>query len=107
LRAFKALDGTAMDALQQLWHLLNLLLPPLAVAGLHAAACKLLWRRELGRVGMLRLWGWCALAAEAINLAGLVWTGHDGAMLTYGAIVAVLSLTSWLVAFTPWRRSPG
>ena len=35
-----------MDALQQLWHLLNLLMPPLAWAALHAAFCILIWRRD-------------------------------------------------------------
>jgi hypothetical protein len=93
-----------MDALQQLWHLLNLLLPPLGLAALHAAVCKLLWHRELAALGWFRLTAWCALAAVAANLGGLVWTGHDGAMLTYGAIVVALAITSWLVGFTPWRR---
>lgn len=93
-----------MDALQQLWHLLNLLLPPLGLAALYAAACKLLWRRRLAHIGWWRLAAWCALAAEAAQLGGLAWTGRDGAMGTYGAVVVALALTSWLVAFTPWRR---
>ena len=93
-----------MDALQQLWHLLNLLLPPWGLAALHCALCKLLWRRDLAQLSWLRLTVWCGLAAEAAHLGGLVWTGRDGAMLTYGAIVLALALSTWIVGFTPWRR---
>lgn len=96
-----------MDALQQLWHLLNLLLPPVGLAALYAAACKVLWRRRLARIGWWRLTAWCALAAEAAHLGGFAWTGRDGAMWTYGAVVVALALTTWLVAFTPWRRDAG
>ena len=95
-----------MDALQQLWHLLNLLLPPLVWAGLHAALCRLLWRRELA-AGWLQLTAGCALAAEAANIGGLWWTGRDGSMWTYGAMLLALALTTWLVGFKPWRRSAG
>ncbi|MBE7420597.1 MAG: hypothetical protein HS128_23115 [Ideonella sp.] len=96
-----------MDALQQLWHLSNLLWPPLAWAALHAAACKLLWRRALTALSWLRLAAWCSLAAEAVSLAGLAWTGHDGAMATYGAMALALAATTWLVAFAPWSARTG
>jgi hypothetical protein len=94
-----------MDALQQLWHLLNLLLLPLAWAALHAALCRLIWRRELAAVGWWRLAAWCALAAVGAHLGGLWWTGRDGSMATYGAMLLALALTTWLVGFAPWRRS--
>jgi hypothetical protein len=94
-----------MDALQQLWHLLNWLLPPVALAALNAGVCKLFWRRELAGLGWLRLTAWGALAAEAANLLGLAFTGRDGAMLTYGAIVLALAIATWLVGFAPWRRT--
>jgi hypothetical protein len=93
-----------MDGLQQGWHWVNLLLLPCALAAIHATLCKLLWRRQLAQTSGWRLAAWCALAAATADLAGLVWTGHDGAMLTYGAMVAALALTTWLVAFAPWRR---
>ena len=96
-----------MDALQQLWHLLNLLLPPLAWAALHSALCKLLWRRELATVSWLRLTAWCSLAAESTHLVGLWWTGRDGSMWTYGVMLLALALTTWLVGFAPWRRRAG
>ena len=96
-----------MDALQQLWHLLNLLMLPVAWAALHVALCKLIWRRELAAVGWLRLTAWCALAAEAAQLAGLWWTGRDGSTWTYGAMLVGLAATTWLVGFMPWRRGAG
>jgi hypothetical protein len=95
-----------MDAWQQLWHLLNLLLPPLVWAGLHAALCKLLWRRQLA-VGWLRLTAWCALAAGVANFVSLWWVGREGSMWTYGAMLVALALTTWLVGFRPWRRQAG
>ena len=96
-----------MDALQQLWHLLNLLMPPLALAALYAALCKLIWRGALATVGWLRLTAWCGLAAEAAHLTGLWWTGHDGSMWTYGAMLLALTATTWLVGFMPRRRGTG
>lgn len=96
-----------MDAVQQLWHGANLLLLPCGLAVIHASLCKLLWRRELAAVGWWRLAAWCALAALLADGAGLAWTGHDGAMLTYGAIAVALVAATWLVGFAPWRRRPG
>jgi hypothetical protein len=95
-----------MDALQQVWHWVNLLLLPCGLAVIHTAISKLLWRRELARVRGWHLAAWCALAALGVDLAGFVLTGHDGAMLTYGAIVVALATTTWLFGFAPWRR-PG
>jgi hypothetical protein len=94
-----------MDWLQQLWHGANLLLLPVGLAAIHAAACKLLWRRALAGLPWWRLTAWCALAALAAQAVGLFWTGHDGAMPTYGGIIVALALTTWLVAFAPWRRT--
>jgi len=96
-----------MDALQQVWHGVNLLLLPCGLAAIHASICKLVWRRELAAVGWWRLAAWCALAALATDVAGLALTGHDGSMLTYGAMVISLAATTWLVGFAPWRRRPG
>lgn len=93
-----------MDGLQQVWHWVNLLLAPCGLAAIHAAICKLLWRRELAGVTWWRLVAWCAVAAVAVDLAGFVWAGHDGAMLTYGVMVVALVITTWLIAFAPWRR---
>jgi hypothetical protein len=94
-----------MDPLQQFWHVLNLLLPPVAWAALHSALCKLLWRRELAALSWLRLTAWCSLAAETSYLAVSWWTGHDGSMWAYGATLLALALITWLVGFAPGRRT--
>lgn len=93
-----------MDALQQVWHWVNLLLPPCALAAIHASICKLVWRREIAGVSWWRLALWGGVAALAVDLGGVVWTGHDGAMLTYGAMIVALALVTWLIAFAPWRQ---
>ena len=96
-----------MDAWQHMWHGVNLLALPCGLAAIHTSICKLLWRRALAGVGWWRLAAWCALAVLLADGAGLAWTGHDGAMLTYGAIVVALAATTWLVGFAPWRGRAG
>jgi len=96
-----------MDAVQQMWHGVNLLLLPCGLAAIHASICKLLWRRELGAVSWWRLAGWCGVAAAVAGAAGAAWTGHDGSMLGYGAMVVALAAATWLVGFAPWRRRVG
>jgi hypothetical protein len=93
-----------MDALQQIWHGVNVLLLPFGVAAIHSALCKLFWRHALADVSWWRLSAWCGATALAAHLAGWAWTGRDGAMLTYGAMTLTLALTTWAVGFAPWRR---
>jgi hypothetical protein len=78
-----------LDALN---HLVNLLLPALTVGVLGASMAKLLWRRELAGVRWRRLALWAAGAAALATVAGLVLTGHDGRMATYGAMILAASL---------------
>lgn len=93
-----------MDALQQVWLWGNLLLLPCALAAIHVSLCKWLWRRQLARVGWWRMALWCSVAAAAVELTGLVWTGHDGEMATYAAMIVALAVVTWLRAFAPWRQ---
>ena len=76
-----------MSALDALVHLLNLVLPALLLGGLAAALAKLAWFRALQGVAWLRLAAWSAGAALLALLGGLFWTGHDGAIATYAAMV--------------------
>ncbi len=85
-------------------HLFNLQLPALALAALSALLAKGLWRRELAGVPWARLAGWAALAGMLVTLAGLVLTGRDGRMATYGALVLAEALALWFVGFGPARR---
>ena len=81
-----------MGPLDALNHLVNLLLPALTVGVLGASMAKLLWRRELAGVRWRRLALWAAGAAALATVAGLVLTGHDGRMATYGAMILAASL---------------
>lgn len=93
-----------MGPLDALWHLGNLFVPALALAGLAAGLAKLVWRHDLAAVGWRRLAAAAALANAVVVLAGLVAFGRDGRMATYGAMVAGCALTLWWRGFV--RRRP-
>jgi hypothetical protein len=93
-----------MGPLDALNHLLNLLLPALALGLLAASLSKLLWRSALRAVAWKRLAGWACAAALLALLAGLVLTGRDGRMATYAGMVLASALALWWVGFGPGRR---
>ena len=93
-----------MGPLDALWHVANLFLPALGLGALAAALVKLVWRRELAAVPWTRLAGPACAGCAAVVLAGLVLSGRDGKMATYGAMVAVCALTLWWQGFGPGRR---
>ncbi|MBL8286709.1 MAG: hypothetical protein JNL85_01885 [Rubrivivax sp.] len=85
-------------------HLANLFVPAIALAAVAAGLAKLAWRRELAARGWWRL-AWPAAAANAaVTVAGLAWTGADGRMATYGAMVLASAATLWWRGFGPGRR---
>jgi hypothetical protein len=85
-------------------HLVNLIVPALALAAVAAALAKWAWRAELAASSWWRL----ALAAASVNvvvtLVGLVWTGRDGKMATYAAMVLATAATLWWQGFGRGRR---
>ncbi|MBK1687082.1 hypothetical protein [Rubrivivax gelatinosus] len=93
-----------MEPLDAFWHLLNFVLPALAVAALAAGAAKLLWRRELRTVAWTRLARDAAIANLLVLVAGLVLTRHDGRILTYAAMVLACAIALWWRGFGPGRR---
>ncbi len=93
-----------MGPLDALGHLLNLFMPAAMLAGLSAGLVKVLWRRELKTLTWWRLTAPAAAAGAAVTLAGLVWTGHDGRMTTYAAMVLACALALWWRGFGPGRR---
>lgn len=93
-----------MGPLDAFWHLLNFVLPALAVAALAAGAAKLLWRRELKPVSWGRLARDAAIANLLVLVAGLVLTRHDGRILTYAAMVLACAIALWWRGFGPGRR---
>ncbi len=92
---FPARSWLPMRFFDVLWHLLGFAAVPVLLGLLAATSAKLIWRRELG------MWPWWKLAASVCGIclftavAGLVCTGHDGAMVTYGAMVLACALALW------------
>jgi hypothetical protein len=93
-----------MGMLDALWHVANLFLPALGLGSVSAALAKLVWRRELAAVAWRRLAGPACAVSAAVVLAGLVIFGHDGRMVTYGAMVVACAVTMWWQAFGPGRH---
>jgi len=92
-----------MGPLDAINHLLNLLLPAVALALLASSAAKLLWRRALAPVAWRRL-AWPAAAVNVlVLLAGLAWTGRDGTIGMYAVMVAACAFTLWWRGFGPGR----
>jgi hypothetical protein len=88
-----------MGPIDAFWHVLNFLLPGLAVAVVAASVSKLLWRRELATVPWYRLTLCAALAGVAALVVGLVVFGRDGKMATYGAVVLCAAAALWWAGF--------
>ncbi|MBA2722603.1 MAG: hypothetical protein H0U56_06830 [Methylibium sp.] len=85
-----------MTASLALIHLMNFVLPALMLGFVAAALAKLVWRRALEPVPLLRLGGWASGAALLALIGGLLLTGRDGAMATYGAmVVACAAALGW------------
>ena len=92
-----------MGMLDGLWHLLNFFAPAVVVGTLAAALTKLIWRNQLKAVPWTRLAAWAAATGAVVLVAGLVITGRDGKMSTYGALVVANAVSLWWVAFGPRR----
>ena len=88
-----------MGPLDALNHLLNLLLPGLALGALSAALAKMLWRRALAGLRWRQLAVPAMTASAAVALVGLMVFGRDGRMLMYGAMVAACAVTLWWRGF--------
>ena len=84
-----------MDPLDAAWHLLNFFAPAVGIGFFGSALAKLFWRLDLQAVAWLRLWAVSSCGAAAALLAGLVLLGHDGRLVTYGAMVLATALSLW------------
>jgi hypothetical protein len=93
-----------MGVLDGLWHLLNFFAPAVGVGVMAAWLAKLLWWRELKSVSPWRMAAWAVAASSLALVAGLLWTGHDGKMATYGAMVVVCALALW---WAGWGKKRG
>ena len=88
-----------MGPLDALLHLLNFVLPALALGALAAALAKGLWWRELRAVRWWALAWPAAVASLLATVGGLVLLGQDGRMLTYAAMVLACALALWWRGF--------
>lgn len=93
-----------MDVIGGIWHVLNFFAAPAGVSLFATLLAKLLWWRDLQAVAWWRLWTWSAAAASLASLGGLVVTGRDGKMSTYGALVLACALALWWRGFLRGRR---
>jgi hypothetical protein len=100
----RELERDAMGVLEGLFHLLNFFAPALGVGVIATGFAKLLWRRELKGVSPWRMASWAVIGSGLALVAGLVWTGHDGKMGTYGFMVAVCALSLWWAGWLGRRR---
>jgi hypothetical protein len=93
-----------MAVLVALLHVMGLVAPAVGVALLASGLAKAWWRHELADVAWSRLFGACALAQTLVILGGLVWTGRDGKMATYLAMLLAGASALWWVGFASRRR---
>lgn len=87
-----------MDPITALWHVLNFVATPLAVAALTAALARLIWCRALAGVPFTRLAGRTAWAALAVWTVALAVQGREGTMAGYAALLLVVAaVLAWQV----------
>jgi hypothetical protein len=103
-RAHGPANRVSMGPIDAFWHIANLFLPALMLGPLSAGLAKLLWRKELAAVPWKKLAVPACAACAAVILAGLVITGRDGRMATYGVMVLACAVTLWWQGFGPGRR---
>jgi hypothetical protein len=84
-----------MTVLAFFGHLANFVVPALAVAALLAAAARLRPGGRRGRHGFWRHVACSSLVGTAVLLVGLWWSGRDGKMATYAALVLAQGTIAW------------
>lgn len=87
-----------MGPLTFIWHGLNFLAPALFVAAVLPLAGRWMGRKAAVRRGWRRQAGLQLAIGVAVLLAGLVFFGVDGKMLTYLALVLCCGTCQWLMA---------
>ncbi len=80
-------------------HLINFVLPALAMALMLPTLAKLLFWRAWGGVAWWSVVKRVAWVGTLVLLAGLLVLGRDGAMLTYAALILAASTVVWHMVF--------
>lgn len=76
-------------------HILNFLLPAVAMALLVPSLARLIWWKSLASAGWWRQVKVVAMINVVVLLLGLIVLGRDGAMWTYAGLVLASALTVW------------
>ncbi len=76
-------------------HVLNFLLPAVAMAFLVPSLARLVWWKTLRPTAWWRQVQIAALFNAAVLVAGLLILGRDGAMHTYAGLVLAAALSVW------------
>lgn len=76
-------------------HVLNFLLPAVAMALLVPTLARLVWWKTLASAGWWRQVQVAGVANVAVLVLGLLVLGRDGAMWTYAGLVLASALAVW------------
>ena len=76
-------------------HVLNFLLPAVAMALLVPSLARLVWWKALASAGWWRQVQWSAVLNVGVLVLGLVVLGRDGAIWTYAGLVLSSALVVW------------
>ena len=82
---------------QFLSHVLNFLLPAVAMALLVPSLARLVWWKSMASAVWWRQVKWAAAVNVAVLVLGLLVLGRDGAMWTYAGLVLASALTVWWI----------
>lgn len=91
-----------MSLLAILNQVLNLFVPALALAVLLVLGSHVFMRKKAVAIGWIAPIAINFAVGCTVLVAGLMWLGRDGAMLTYGALVLACASSQWLV-LRAWR----
>jgi hypothetical protein len=92
-----------MGPIDFLLHLLGFLAPAFGVALGVVLGARVLMGAGAKAVSIRKAFAINFAAGTAVLVAGLAYFGHDGKMLTYAALVAVVATTHWLLS-RAWAR---
>jgi hypothetical protein len=84
-----------MVAIDGFWHVLNFLAPAIGVGVVACLLAKVFWRHTLPTNALGGLLAWSVGAGCVVLCVGMVVSGHDGQMSTYGALVLCVAVILW------------
>jgi hypothetical protein len=86
-----------MDGLSLIVHVLNFSAPAVAVSAWITLISPLIWRGSRARKTWKARFVLNSLAGIFMLLLGLWWSGQDGKMISYAAMVLACATSQWLL----------